>query len=118
MSGIALRMSSPKRQKSLSAAELRGVRLKFARNLLGLSQAEVAARLGVSRQTVSGWENGAEIEEERMDDVSRVVGASRGWIRYAEGPPPATNAATFEQTEPLADLVIESPKKRKKNRGS
>lgn len=89
MSGIVLHMSSPKRQISLSAAQLRGIRLKAARLLQGLSQDEIAKKLGVTRQTISGWENGAELEEERMDAVSKVYGASKGWIRYREGEPPA-----------------------------
>lgn len=88
MSGIGLRMSSPKRQKSISPAEARGVRLKSARLLLGLDQAEMAKRLGVSRQTVSGWENGAQIEEDRMEAVAHAYNAAKGWIRYGEGNPP------------------------------
>lgn len=99
MSGTVLHMSSPKRQKSLSAAELRGARLKSARNVLGLDQADMAKQLGVSRQTISGWENGAEIEEERMGDVSRAYAASKGWIRYGEGQPPEGLAPT--ETERL-----------------
>jgi transcriptional regulator with XRE-family HTH domain len=89
MSGSAIHMSSPKRQISLSAAQLRGIRLKAARLLQGLSQEELAKKLGVTRQTVSGWENGAEIEEERMDAVSKAYAASKGWLRYREGEPPA-----------------------------
>lgn len=88
MSGTALRMSSPKRQKVLSPEELRGFRLMNARKALGLTQQQIADRLGVSRQTVVGWESGREIDEARMDDVSRAYRASKGWIRYNEGDPP------------------------------
>jgi DNA-binding XRE family transcriptional regulator len=88
MSGIVLHMSSPKRQKSLSPDELRGFRLMNARKALGLTQQQVADKLGVSRQTVVGWEKGAEIDEGRMDDVSRAYRATRGWIRYNEGEGP------------------------------
>lgn len=82
-------MSSPKRKNLLSAAELRGLRLLSARKLLRLSQQEMADKLGVTRQTIVGWEKGAEIDETRMNDVSRAYQASKGWIRYAEGDPPA-----------------------------
>lgn len=71
-----------------------------ARRLTGLTQQEMADKLNVSRTTVTGWENGAEIEEGRMNDVSRAYGASRGWIRYAEGKPPE-GLASFEATPPV-----------------
>lgn len=89
MSGIVLHMSSPKRQKVLSPDELRGFRLMNARKALGLTQQQIADQLTVSRQTVVGWEKGAEIKEGRMDDVSRAYRASTGWIRYNAGDPPA-----------------------------
>lgn len=60
-----------------------------ARKALGLTQQQIADKLGVSRQTVVGWEKGDEINEARMDGVSRAYKASRGWIRYEEGDPPA-----------------------------
>lgn len=88
MSGIAGHMSSPKRQKVLTPDELRGFRLMNARKALGLTQRQIADQLGVSRQTVVGWEKGAEIEESRMDDVSRAYRASKGWIRYNAGDAP------------------------------
>ena len=60
-----------------------------ARKALGLTQQQIADRLEVSRQTVVGWEKGAQIDESRMDDVSRAYRAAMGWIRYNEGDPPA-----------------------------
>lgn len=90
-------MSRVTLKKSLDEAGARGIRLKSARLLMDLSQDEAAKRLGVSRQTVSGWENGAEIEEDRMAAVSRVYGARRGWLRYGEGDPPHGIVATGEE---------------------
>lgn len=60
-----------------------------ARKALRLTQQQIATKLGVSRQAVIEWEKGGEIEESRMDDVARAYKASRGWIRYDEGEPPA-----------------------------
>jgi DNA-binding XRE family transcriptional regulator len=60
-----------------------------ARRALGLTQQEIADQLGVSRQTVVGWEKGAQIMEKRLDDVSRAYRASTEWIRYNAGEPPA-----------------------------
>lgn len=38
-----------------------GTELKFARKVLGLRQAELAEHLGVTPETVSRWETGAEL---------------------------------------------------------
>jgi transcriptional regulator with XRE-family HTH domain len=97
MSGNALHMSSPQRQKSLSEAKTRGVRLQVARKFAGLDQRQAAKKLGVSRQTVSGWENGAEIEEENLAAAATLYGASRGWIRYGEGDAPRGLLAAVER---------------------
>lgn len=115
MSGIALHMSSPKRQKSLSAAQLRGIRLVAARKARGKGQQEIASELDVSRQTVSGWENGAEIEESRMEGVSRSYGATKSWIRYGEGAAPEGLTA-FEVPQPT-DPDEQPTSARRKKRG-
>lgn len=88
MSGIALHMSSPKRQKSSDVDEVRGARLVYARRLTKLSQKQIADAVGVARQSVIEWEKGGAIEEWRMDAVAAAYNASRGWIRYGEGDPP------------------------------
>lgn len=89
MSPSALHMSRARLQKSLSDPKARGIRFRTARDLRGLSQEAAAKLLDVSRQTVSGWENGAEIEEENLAGASTLYRASRGWLRYGEGEPPA-----------------------------
>ena len=38
-----------------------GAKLKGARNDAGLTQEQIAEALGVSRQTVSNWENGGSL---------------------------------------------------------
>lgn len=38
------------------------------------SQAEMAARVGVSRALYSNWENGRNTKRIRVDDLARVVG--------------------------------------------
>lgn len=67
----------------------RGVRLRASRLLIGLSQEEAAKELKVSRTTVSGWENGAAIDEENLEAAAKLYGVSRGWLRYGEGELPA-----------------------------
>lgn len=97
MSGIALHMSSPSLQKVTDEARARGARLAAARDLRGLDQAELAKKLKVSRQTISGWENGAEISEKWMVAIARVLKANRGWLRYGEGQPPEGLVARQER---------------------
>jgi transcriptional regulator with XRE-family HTH domain len=42
---------------NLHRAVINGERLKAARELIGLTQQEVAARVGVNKQTISSYEN-------------------------------------------------------------
>lgn len=45
-----------------------GERLKLRRNELGLTQDQVAEKLGITRQTMSNWENGRS-----YPDIERIV---------------------------------------------
>lgn len=45
-----------------------GTRLKEYRNLLGLSQDDLAERLYVSRQTISAWENNKTYHDRRRSE--------------------------------------------------
>lgn len=74
---------------SPSEAQRRGVRLQAARKLSGLGQGEAAERIGVSRTTLSGWENGEPIDEVWVAPIVRVYGGSKSWVRYGEGNAPA-----------------------------
>lgn len=71
-----------------SEAKKRGVRLQAARRLRGLSQIKAAKSIGVSRTTLSGWENGEPIDEQWVPEIVRVLGGSKAWVRYGEGAPP------------------------------
>lgn len=44
--------------KSMNNKENIAINLRYLRNSLGLSQEEVAEKIGVSRQSVAKWENG------------------------------------------------------------
>jgi transcriptional regulator with XRE-family HTH domain len=59
-------------------------RLKYARLLAGLEQAEIAARLGVARTTVSAWETGrTEPSATNFVRWAHVTGQPLEWL--AEG---------------------------------
>jgi len=82
----------------------RGVRLKAARELKGLSQEQAALELGVSRVSVSGWENGAPISEDRISGIAQLYGVGRAWIRYGEGVAPE-GLAGGRRANPTTDAV-------------
>lgn len=64
------------------------MRLAAARKLKGLGQAEAGAQIGVSRTTLSGWENGEPIDEAWIAPIVRTYGGSKSWVRYGEGVAP------------------------------
>ncbi len=71
-----------------------GDRLTAARDAQGLTQAQVARRLGVKLKTVQGWEN--DTSEPRANKLQMVAGflnVSMRWLLTGEGdgvPEPAT----------------------------
>ncbi|MGE3692214.1 MAG: helix-turn-helix domain-containing protein [Novosphingobium sp.] len=98
--------AEPLTQATLSAVELRseagnaegketaapdasfGLRLQRLRAERGLTQAQIAAELGVSKPTVWAWEHGkARPVEGRMAGLAEVLGVSRGdLVQGALGP--------------------------------
>ena len=59
---------------SATQKSLPGERLRSARQLLGLSQAGLAAKLGVDRGTVGDWERGVRLPaEERLAAVEALL---------------------------------------------
>lgn len=69
-----------------------GERIFLHRKRLGLSQEELAARLGVSRQAVSKWELGTSTPEpENIIALARIFGITTDELLM--GQPPASQAA-------------------------
>ncbi len=62
-----------------------GQRIAARRRELGLSQADLGDRLGVSRQAISKWESDAAIPEvDKLIALSRLFGVSVGWLLGVE----------------------------------
>jgi transcriptional regulator with XRE-family HTH domain len=64
-------------------------RLKLAREVSGLSQAQAALAIGKARISVARWESGDRLP--RVEDISRLSELYQvpyTWITEAEGPPP------------------------------
>jgi len=64
-------------------------RLVYAREACGLSTAQVARRLGVRTNTLTGWESGArEPRSNRVVMLAGVLNVSPGWLLSGDGAAP------------------------------
>lgn len=63
-----------------------GDRLTAAREAQGLSQPQLAKRLGVKLRTVQGWENDtSEPRANKLQMVAGLLNVSLGWLLTGEG---------------------------------
>lgn len=86
-----------------------GDRLTAAREAAGLSQRELAERLGVREKTVAAWENDmAEPRGNRVQMLAGMLGVSLMWLLTGEGegvaPPDAGRDTPGRAAELLAEL--------------
>jgi HTH-type transcriptional regulator, cell division transcriptional repressor len=94
----------PESWYSEEAATL-GDRLAAAREAAGLSQNQLATRLGVRLKTLSGWENdSAEPRANRLQMLAGMLGVSIMWLLTGRGDginaPEAADAALAEPLMP------------------
>ncbi len=76
-----------------------GDRVAAARELLGMSDDELAKRLGVRLKTIQGWENDvSEPRANKLQMLSGVLNVSMPWLLTGEG-------QTFVKEEPSAQEV-------------
>ncbi len=82
-----------------------GDRLTAARDAQGLSQAQLARRLGVKLKTVQGWENdSSEPRANKLQMVAGLLNVSIRWLLTGEGdglPEPASSAELAEGAQEL-----------------
>ncbi|PNU06368.1 helix-turn-helix domain-containing protein [Novosphingobium guangzhouense] len=94
-----------------------GERLHRLRKLRGLTQGELASRLGVSKPTVWAWEQGrARPIEERLDAIAEALGVETAELRPSRTVPGLTDlisrcreqiAAAVETTPDKVRIMIE-----------
>ncbi|AHM05546.1 DNA-binding protein, putative [Roseibacterium elongatum DSM 19469] len=92
-----------------AAATTFGDRVTGAREAAGLSQAELAKRLGVKVKTVRGWENDqAEPRANKLQMLAGMLGVSIMWLLSGEGDgldgPDLHAPLSDDMTSVLADL--------------
>lgn len=60
----------------------RGIRIADRRKAIGLSQDELAHRVGIGRQALSAIENGGDFKTQTLDNLAIVLGVSVDFIMY------------------------------------
>lgn len=91
-------------------------KLIVSRNKAGLSQMELAERLGVSRQAVSRWESGDTTPSvDKLKTLARIYGVSLDWLLgdTADGEPPEAAKPEADRSPDEAPAGKEGEKKQK-----
>lgn len=94
-------------------------KLTQARKAAGLTQADVAARLNVSRQAVSRWEGGqSKPSTERLLELARIYDVSLDWLcSDASDAGALVQEKNLDERDPVCNSELpteDKPKKRKK----
>ncbi|KXU93833.1 XRE family transcriptional regulator [Stenotrophomonas maltophilia] len=88
-------------------------RIRLARANCGLSQTEMARRLGVNRATVAHWEReeGFTPTIEHLHRMSGVLGVAFAWLAQGETPPaePAVRGSRARLEEKMIELSKHLP---------
>lgn len=91
-------------------------KLIVSRNKAGLSQMELAERLGVSRQAVSRWESGDTTPTmDKLKALAKLYGVSLDWLfgDTADGEPPEAAKPEADRPPDEAPAGKEGEKKQK-----
>jgi phage repressor protein C with HTH and peptisase S24 domain len=83
-------------------------RLKRLRTAAGLTQAEMAKRLEVSRGALANWEVGGEIARDNIRRISQEFDTSLDWLEGGRGKPPHI-LATIDLAQSMPQRDSEQP---------
>ncbi len=83
-----------------------GPRIREAREAIGLSQLQLASRLGVKESTVKRWETDQVAPRaNRLASLAGITGVSLSWLLIGHGVEPSTEEVAIAETrQELADL--------------
>jgi transcriptional regulator with XRE-family HTH domain len=84
-----------------------GDRLALARDALGLSQAQLANRIGVKVQSLRNWEEDrSEPRANKLQMIAGMLNVSMGWLMSGIGEAPTANSAdgSGDMSAILSDL--------------
>ncbi len=84
-----------------------GKRIKQRRVIVGLTQANLARKIGIAKSTIQTYESGAFPKGDSIIKLSRVLECTTDWLLTGEGPPdPAVETLTGPETDVITqDLV-------------
>jgi transcriptional regulator with XRE-family HTH domain len=88
-----------------------GNRIRIAREAAGLTQRELAFRLGVSHFWVAGWERGLRpLPARKIPGLCMSLGVKRGWLLFFEegGGPRLRNVTLRKQITPKQERLVRS----------
>jgi transcriptional regulator with XRE-family HTH domain len=97
----------PEQQSAAAAESVQAVarRLREARRATGLTQAEVAKRIGVNRRAVHEWEAGTWQPHRAIPDLAEVYGVSASFLLFGVEPASVELAAVRAQLLIVVDEV-------------
>jgi transcriptional regulator with XRE-family HTH domain len=87
-----------------------GGRIARARKESGLTQEELAGRMGVSARSIQGYEAGKVVPYRHLNQLAKITNRELGWI-LAGDPPPDLNAQVVERLVTLVEEVAEEAKR-------
>ena len=90
---------------------MKAIEIKEKRKKLGLTQKELANLIGVSVQTVNGYENGKEIPTTKYQILDTILNKEE--INYMINEPPELyilNSGTYKKIEEIKEIIKEREK--------
>jgi transcriptional regulator with XRE-family HTH domain len=84
-----------------------GRRIAARRTELGLTQAQLAERVGLARQTVSMWETGdiRDIRGRHLTVLATVLGVTDKWILFGDAAPAKPRAEDGDTIDELIAII-------------
>ncbi|WP_299482005.1 helix-turn-helix domain-containing protein [uncultured Roseibium sp.] len=79
--------TSFKKRGMMSGMDTTGDRIRHIRKALGLTQAEFADRISLSRGAVGNWEQDKGITQKNLQQIANVFGCSLDWLLSGKGDP-------------------------------
>lgn len=80
-------------------------RIKYVRQLAGLSQEQFASKLGTTRGAVGNWELGKGIKQNNLSQISEVFGVSVDWLMSKKGIAPGPDGAPEDEFDAVSRPV-------------
>src|SRR3546814_2412575 len=89
-------------------------RIRRARRSAGLSQAQLAAELGVQRSAVSHWEaQRGKPSMNHMRQLALLTGAQFEWLATGRGPMTPSTESLLDSVAAVDALLVDDPQERR-----